>query len=285
MYTNYKYLQKKYSKANQYSTLALRILVLLLAISTSSSVHGAYLFLGTGNDGYFADASGVWNNLQGQQGWEDAQHRLWPNRTGNQMQSDISWLQQAGPGDVAIWYYSGHGGSSTYDGNRDESIGDLYDETIGLQNNGTWAIDDEIASALSQISSSVPIVAIMDTCYAGGFIDGTSDLNRLPNLVALLSCEADQSSYSLVGDPFSLFTTGLIAGLGPGMPADLDSDGMLWSDEWFSYAVQHMPTLPTGYEQDPVYWAASGLDRVMIVPEPAMIVILLIGTVGVFKRR
>ena len=246
MKTNYKYIQKKHWEAKQYSTLFHIILVYLLTTLTSSSACGAYLFLGTGNDGYFTDASGVWSNLEGQQGWEDAQHRLWSNRTGSQIQSDISWLQQAGPGDVVIWYYSGHGGSSTYDGNHDEPIGNLYDEAIGLLNTSNWVIDDEITNALGQINPSVPIVAIMDTCYAGGFVDGTYDLNRLPNLVAMLSCEADQSSYGLVGDPFSLFTTGLIAGLGTGMPADLDSDGVLWSDEWFSYAVQHMPSLPPG---------------------------------------
>jgi hypothetical protein len=224
-------------------------------------------------------------NLQEQQGWENAQHRLRSNRTGTEIQSDISWLQLAGPADVAIWYYSGHGDSSAYDEDYDEPGWDLYDEVIGMQNISNWATDDEIADALSHINPFVPIVAIMDTCHAGGFVDGTHDLNRLPNLVALLSCEANQNSYSITGDPFSLFTGSLIAGLGPGLPADRDRDGVLWSDEWFGYAVQQMPTLPPGYEQDPVYFATSGLNRVMIVPEPATIVIFLIGTVGIFNRR
>lgn len=212
--------EKHYQKSHCSVWLILGVATLFTQLYCSHT-SAAYYFLGTGNDGYYGDAYGLWSSLSSQPGWEGASGRLQENRTGTQMVSDINWLGQAGPGDVVIWYYSGHGGAEDIDWDLDESS-DFFDEHIGLQNSYNHATDDQITSALSAVSPAVPIVAILDTCRAGGFVGGTGDLNQLDNIVALLSCSESQNSYG--SDPYSLFTAGLIAGLGPGLPADENAD-------------------------------------------------------------
>ena len=245
--------------------------------------RGATVFLGVGNDGFFSDVSGLWNTLQEQPGWEDSQGRLCSDQTGVEILEGLSWLRQAGPGDVAVWYYSGHGGSFRYDQDLDEptaSTGNRYDETIGLLNDSRPATDDQIMAALAEIDQSVPIVAILDTCHAGGFVGGDDDLSALGNVVAMLSSQENQNSYG--GEQYSLFTAGLIAGLEAGLPADLDRDGILYSDEWFNYAAAR---IAPDCSQQPMYWAGSELARVaIVVPEPATVGLLVFGSLLLCRR-
>jgi hypothetical protein len=104
--------------------------------------------------------------------------------------------------------------------------------------------------------------------------DNTSTMDIHSNSqIRAESSEEDQASYG--GFPFSVFTGGLIEGLGTGLPADMDRDGILYSDEWLTYAAGRIPPL---YDQDPVYWAAPGLERVAIVaPEPTTMLLLSLG--------
>ena len=118
MVTTKRYKSTQHCQNHGHTKLAVLLFALLSGALICPTTYGAFLFLGTGNDGYYTDVSGLWNSLRTQPGWENATSRLLSNRTGTQMLSDISWLEQAGPGDVAVWYYSGHGGSSTYDGNH-----------------------------------------------------------------------------------------------------------------------------------------------------------------------
>jgi hypothetical protein len=256
-------------------------LVLLLLVTPGA--EASYMFLGIGNDGYFSDVSGLRDALESQSGWDDAEYHLRKNLTGDEVLAEISWLEEAGPGDVVVWYYSGHGGSNVFDANDDEGRGassNTYDESIGLLADGCWATDDEIADALAGVDPSVPIVAIVDSCHAGGFVGGSGDLNKLDNVVAILSSQEYQNSYG--GSPFSLFTAGLISGLGPNLPADVDGDGVLYTDEWFNYVTAQTPFR---YSQDPVYWASPGLERVAVVPEPGTSVALLTCTLLLPRRR
>ncbi|NIA22259.1 MAG: hypothetical protein GWP05_09930 [Anaerolineaceae bacterium] len=153
------------------------------------------------------------------------------NRNGPQIEADLLWLAaNAGPGDLAVFYYSGHGSYASED-NGDELAGwamDSFDETIGTLA-GPWVRDDQVSSALSGINPLAAVLTVFDTCYSGGFVGGTQDLNVLDNLLFISSSTELTLSYG--GSPFSVLPEQLINAVGPSLPADLNNDGIVTFNE------------------------------------------------------
>ncbi len=229
-------------------------------------------FLGVGNDGFFTDVQGLHGRLADWWATETVHSRLLEDRSGPNVLSDLTWLHSAGPGDLAVFCYSGHGGACT-DDDGDEAAGwaeDTYEETLAFLS-GPGCTDDELADALGGVTSDATVLAIADTCYGGGWVGGTEDLNRLDNILFMGACGERESAYS--GYPYSAFSGLLIEGLAPSLPADGDSDGILTFDEWFGYAAARIE------DQTPVqYVHGPGAGDYPIIPEPLSLSLLTFGT-------
>ncbi len=259
--------------------LILPLLFVLPLIAIPTQGLAATIFYGVGNDGYFNDVRGLFSALEAVTPLDHlSDNFLFANRSGAEMATSIYGLGSVlGPGDTLIWYYSGHGNYAP-DTNRDESAAgtfakDAYDESIGLLGGSAPLFDDGLSNALLTLSDrSVRIITIFDTCYSGGFIGGTNDLNIVPGLTFLASSGEQEDSYAYDSDPFSIFTTGLIKGL-QGLDADRDGNGLLTAMEWFDYAYDY--TVGSVDRQHPVFYG----DDVLIasarpVPLPGAVWLL-----------
>ncbi len=121
--------------------------------------------------------------------------------------------QQAGPDDVVMFFYSGHGDQVDVDRSAQELDGraetiELYDEAM---------LDTELEQLLNGIDARM-IIAAIDACFSGGF---RNVVNR-PNVLGLFSSEEDLTS---------LVASRLEAGgylsyyLRTGMSGEADNDG------------------------------------------------------------
>jgi hypothetical protein len=73
-----------------------------------------------------------------------------------------SIINEAVPGDVVVFTYSGHGSYVT-DGSGDESDG--KDETLYTYNGNL--LDDELRNILNKAKDGVKIIVILDSCHSG----------------------------------------------------------------------------------------------------------------------
>jgi len=256
--------------------------VLLFIMLTTSLVHADYWFLGVGNDGYIMDIDGLYDTFMTTYNWQNTtvHSRRYTDHGGSQILTDLAWLGNAGPGDLAVFFYSGHG-SYTGDDSGEELSGwsiDSEDETIGFS--GNYCTDDAISNALSIVNPQAAVVTIFDACFSGGMVGGLDDLNALPNVYALLSSREDEYSEYIEGDPYSIFTTQLINGISGSRPADLDYDDSVTLDEWFGYAAANT------IGQTPVNFDADNLGTIPIaVPEPTTVALLGLGSLVLTFRR
>ena len=128
----------------------------------------------------------------------------------NQFQS---FLSKAAPGDLLVWYYTGHGYKS-----EDERITyfasyDASDETEG------WATDSIVGDIERYFKGSYALLTA-DTCYSGSLADETRRQARRVSYATLASATADHLSTENW-----TFTEMLLAGLRGKSFADLNGDG------------------------------------------------------------
>ena len=83
------------------------------------------------------------------------------------------------------------------------------------------------------------------------------------------------------GSPFSVLTEQLMNAVGPSLPGDANSDGMVTFNEWFNYADARV----TGQTTTPYVGFAGGGDYPIIIPEPATIGLIVAGLAGLVARR
>lgn len=240
----------------------MRYLICLLLLFLSVPAYPSTWFAGTGNDGYTSDVHGIHSALGSHISDIAINNFIYENQSGTDIINSINALSSViNPGDILIWYYSGHA-SFMGDSNLDETaIGstaaDNYDETLGLFNQNDQISDDDLANAFASLSSTgVTLLTIFDTCYAGGFIGGLSDLDSISNLTFLGSSTESEQSYAYNSEPYSIFTTGLILGL-ENLNADSNDSGSLFSQEWFDYSYDY--TTGMVVNQHPVFYGDSGL--------------------------
>ena len=247
------------------------------------------IFYGVGNDGYFADVTGLETALSLSIGADAFSSYTYSNLAGSEIYNSTVSLQPfLAPQDTLVWYYSGHGDFLPDDIAGDETQAgsqalDSYDEAIGLLGSGDRLTDDNLATALNSLAGTTNnILAIVDMCYAGGMIGGTSDLNTISNLTFFGSSTEQELSYSFANDPYSLFTSSLINGL-TDWTADSDHDGILMASEWFQFS--YTDTVGALGYQHPIFY---GDDLIIAsqppapVPIPGTIILLGSGMISLF---
>jgi hypothetical protein len=92
----------------------------------------------------------------------------------------------AGPNDLFLFFYSGHGNQQT--GRISATEPDGKDETIELYDGAVT--DDELAAMLQQVRAQTALV-ILDSCFSGGF---ARDVVSRPGVMGLFSSEEDLTS-------------------------------------------------------------------------------------------
>ena len=172
-----------------------------------------------------------------------------------------SRLALAGPNDLIVFYYSGHGDYGPtdvypYDESDDQ---DEYICPVNAKNNGrqtNWIRDDELKEWFDAINAKNKLL-IFDSCRSGGLIkNGMSsqdssefeymsdflenqperglvkDVKGSPYLV-LMACR--EREFSSPGTPNSIFTLFLLEGFNT-LISDIDNDNLISAEEAFDYA-------------------------------------------------
>ena len=94
--------------------------------------------------------------------------------------------QQAGPDDVFLFFFSGHG--VQVDGTSSATEPDGRDETIVLRDGNIT--DDEMAQLLAPVRARLSMI-VLDSCYSGGF---ARDIVTRPGVMGVFSSEEDLTS-------------------------------------------------------------------------------------------
>lgn len=135
--------------------------------------------------------------------------------------------RQAGPDDVFLFFFSGHG--TQEDDPTDTAELDGRDEQL-VFGDGEELLDDELAQMFGQVRAGTSMV-VLDACFSGGF---ERDVITRPNMMGLFSSEEDLTS--LVASEFS--AGGYLARFfsdGIGGRADDNDDGNVTAGELVSY--------------------------------------------------
>lgn len=134
---------------------------------------------------------------------------------------------QAGPDDVFLFFYSGHG-TQLRENAANTSEPDLRDEAIVLRDR--LVTDDEMAQWFRAVRSRMAIIAL-DACFSGGF---ARDVVNRPGVMGFFSSEEDLTSAVAgkfeAGGYLSHFLRGGLSG-----EADGDRDGLVTAGELSSY--------------------------------------------------
>ncbi len=210
---------------------------------------------GTVNDLDYTDddAIAIRDTLVNDHGWNPENIILLLNSeaTKSAVQNAISTIgAQDSPEDVVLFYFSGHGTHYSDVYPYDEVDG--YEEAIVAYD--SEISDDELESWMDALDSDNKVV-ILDTCFSGGFIKGgglraktlpgveradikdgfVKDIDKA-GYVVLAASDDDEYSYEDSTLEHGVFTYYLLEGLGPGFPADSNSDNSVSAEEAFEYA-------------------------------------------------
>jgi hypothetical protein len=95
---------------------------------------------------------------------------------------------RAGPNDMFVFFYSGHGGRVPRSGTFQPSDPDNQDETLAFYDDDLY--DDQMNDWLSGIRARTTLL-ILDACFSGGF---SKDVISAPGRMGLFSSEEDVTS-------------------------------------------------------------------------------------------
>ena len=101
------------------------------------------------------------------------------------------------PGDLFVFFYSGHGGQAAVPANRrvdgndpdnlyEENDPDNIEETVCFYDEEM--IDNDFADMLSVIDEGVTVLVVLDSCFSGGF---SKDVISRPGYIGLFSSPED----------------------------------------------------------------------------------------------
>jgi len=211
------------------------------------------------------DVDTITDALDGTGSWDHANKKEHKNGNRTDITTSINNAKNdAVAGDEFIFYFSGHGGDSSFpdatedgEGNGSDNHILIGDTTPGTRDRIT---DDQLADMLSGFNKSVTIVVILDTCYGHTFFDGADDLGSITQKdngddvdagprVALIAATSNSTPTTGSG-----FTDRLADGLekvGGYCKADKNKDGVVTAKEAADHAKGYYATEPS--KCDPAY--------------------------------
>lgn len=134
---------------------------------------------------------------------------------------------QAGPDDIFLFFFSGHGVQEDDENDRGELDG--RDELL-VFGDGEELRDDELAQMFAEVNAGTSMI-VLDACFSGGF---ERDVITRPDMMGLFSSEEDLTS--LVASEFN--AGGYLARFfsdGVGGRADDNADGNITAGELVAY--------------------------------------------------
>jgi len=194
---------------------------------------------------------------------------------------------KAGPGDLFVFYYEGHGGQADNTPGKEDKQDDSDrainkgDEYIGAV--GNLLSDDELATSLNKINDKTHKLVIVDACYSGGMVKGADDIDRstMSNLVYLLSVPEDQRDQGLWEFP-NWLEEALKLDSKNKYPGDSNGDGKVTIGEWVDYAYSKRIAQHAGGSKGSTGWINSNPKDYIIayVTEPETMLLLAFALVG-----
>jgi len=158
------------------------------------------------------------------------------------LNTSFEWLNTNGADedDIILYFFNMHGYYIPADlppvdepDGYDEIICP-WDPTVNGWNIETYIVDDDLAARFNTLKSH-NIVIIVDTCHAGGMIDGSSDLG-CSGRVVLTSCDVNEASCMFFAALHWMFPYYLIQGLKG--RADLNHDRFVSAEEALNYTKE-----------------------------------------------
>jgi len=218
----------------------------------AAAAHGRTIYRGIGNDEFSDDIDTMIGCLQSCLEPGDLDLRI-KQRTGMQIETIVNGdAALCGNNDIYIFHYAGHGSFQADDDIGEDPNDD--DETIGI--GGVGLTDDELAAAMQNVPPGCTVLVIMDSCFGGGFVGGSEDLDRAgidaKNHLSMLAsapktCEAPGNS-TLLADICSALTP-----LGTTVVGDTNGDGRLTMTELFVTVAADVTNVENYYDWSPFH--------------------------------
>lgn len=171
----------------------------------------------------------------------------------------------AGPDDVFVFFYSGHG--STQPNNREI---DGTDETLVLIDGEVT--DDEVSAWFDQVDARVGMIAL-DSCFSGGF---ARDVISRPGLMGIFSSEEDVTSNVAARFQAGGYLSYFLRAAFEGSADDAPSDGITTAGELTQYlrrqwASHNMVNEETQTTDDRVAYQNLVIDRGSVKVEDVLV--------------
>lgn len=277
---------------NRYFIIIMFFMLILVYISAETVVAGPitgnYWFLGIGNDQAHGENDSFFDALSQYSPWKQTPNErvhLCDNIGGTEILKELKFFHdKVKDGDTFIFYYGGHATNMIPDNNTDDPG---HDEGIGKI--GDIVSDDHLASDpyFGSFPNSSTVIAIFNTCFAGGFIGGSSDLDRTAitqkhNLL-FMGSQAEDTPCGLEGPKFVPL---LMAALEQG---DSDGDKQVHAKEWLSKMKEFWNREDNGRRLIVLDNLDDEHNRTIAkIPEPStflLIVSVLIGLFGIERKK
>jgi hypothetical protein len=184
-----------------------------------------------------------------------------------------AYLDDAGPGDLALLYVSGHGHRLSADSSEFQFVArDTDPNRIGDTGVAAGFVNERLEACRAPQK-----ITIIDACESGGFAVGlrTSDAKGVRTAVlqsrgvyVLSSSGAGERSFASRADPSgapvpSVFTGEIIDALRSGK-ADSDGDGRVSIEDLFHHVAARVRTRDLPSAQVPVYSSVGVTDKIII---------------------
>jgi len=144
------------------------------------------------------DVETMSNTLTQHFGFVPAEKRILTNKiaTTSNIMNALMWLtDDAQPGDILFFHYSGHGSRITHTGSDVELNG--YDEIlcpVDLNWKDKMITDDDLRIIFDRVPAGVNLTIILDCCHSGTALDHTEQYQPLGTARNMLQCELNEDA-------------------------------------------------------------------------------------------